>query len=632
VCPPDHFTDESNLVFDEGQVGSRSGFESSIAIQGNWNGTVLRVHKFERIGETLRYLILDDSGNIWDSANFTTAILTGLTGTDFACTSLFNRAYISPSNGLVGVTGETVYVYNGSGPARAAAGTGVIAGPGKAMVGVDQILGTKIEKGDHLFAIACETASGFITTMGLTDTTGLLQHTSPGGQGLDLTNIPVGPAGTVKRHLVATQVLSTDYNGNPAEQAWYFVPTSKFYLPGTTTAAPTRLDDNVTTDLHVDFFDADLLTSADYLQYQKTTIPAGSFLTHFEGRLVVLGGPTDDNVAWLSASGEPESISSLNGYIIVDPGDMGDGLKCAVEHRGLLYLTKTARTYVTSDNGGSPSTWNVQLIDANMGCEQLGVSELLDVRGATQDMVLIANRNGLFSFVGSFSEERNLAWKIKDLWETINPLYFHMVQVQVDPIARVIYVAAPMDANTAPSRILVCDYKQGTDPKSVRWSEWTPPSLPTSIWTETDYVTQLGRMLYGSSAGSIVLYTESSRADLAGANNISAYCRFGQITFNDEGAVNHYNAIRFRAKGYGLLDVNLYGLDDTITDEPASILLALAGGKEQSLYINLESEEMSIRVGTTSTYNDGGGSQPCWFTLTHMRIAGKPRWGSRPTT
>jgi hypothetical protein len=620
--------DEKNLVFDEGQCGSRSGFDPSIESGdiGVWNGTVLRVHKYERIGEALRYLILDDSGNIWDSTQAGAAILTGLTCTDFACTSLFNRAYISPSNGLVGATGETVYVYNGTGTARAAAGSGVTAGG--AMVGADQALGTKIEKGDHLFAIACETASGFITTMGLTATTGLLQHTSPGGQGLDLTNIPVGPAGTVKRHLVATQVLPTDYNSNPAEQAWYFVPTSKFYLPGTTTAAPTRLDDNVTTDVHVDFFDADLLVLADYLQYQKTSIPAGSMLTHFEGRLVVCGGPTDDNVVWLSASGEPESISSLNGYIIVDPGDMGDGVKNAMEHRGLLYLTKTARTYVTSDNGGSPSTWNVQLIDANLGCESLGTSELLDVRGATQDMFLVANRSGLYGFVGSYSEERNLAWKIKDLWETINPLYFHMVQVQVDPIERVIYVAAPMDANTAPSRILVCDYKQGTDPKVVRWSDWTPPALPTSIWTETDYITQLGQLKFGSSAGTIWQYVSSSRRDNNGATLIDAYARFGQVTFNNEGAVNHYNALRIRARGYGALDLTMYGLDDALTDTPASFTLAEAGGTELAAFINFESPELSIKVGTNSMY----AANPSWFTLTHIRIAGKPRWSSLPTS
>jgi hypothetical protein len=469
--------------------------------------------------------------------------------------------------------------------------------------------------------------------MGLTATTGLLDYTAPGGQGCDITLVPAGPAGTIKRHLVATQVLPTDYNGNPAEQAWYFVPTSKFYDPGTTDANPDILNNNNDDiGLHVDFYDADLLTSADYLQYQKTTIPSGAFLTSFEGRLVVCGEPTNPSVVLISASGEPESISDLNGYVIVDPGDRGGGVKNAVEHRGLLYFLKTARTYVTSDNGSSPATWNLHLIDANMGCEPLGVSELLDIKGATQDLFFIANRNGLYSFVGSFSEERNLAWKIKDLWETINPLYFHMVQVQVDPIARMIYVAAPMDANTAPSRILVCDYKQGIDPKAVRWSDWTPPSLPTSIWTETDYATQLGQFKYGCSAGSTWKYEDGVRSDDDGNANITAYCRFGQVTFNDEGAVNHYNAIRMRVWGYGLLSTYLYGLNDVPTENPASFVLSQTAGKEQSLYINIESEEMAVRVGTTSTYNDGGGSQPCWFKLTHLRIAGKPRWTSRPTT
>ena len=631
TCPPDHMTGESDLIFDEGECGSRSGFEQLLTATGSWNGTVLRVQKYKKIGEALRYLILDDAGNIWDStAGFGTAIITGLSGGDFSCTSLFNRAYISPSTGLVGETGETIYVYDGAGTARAAAGSGVAAGG--AIVGADQAVGTKIEKGDHLFAIACETDSGFITTMGLTATTGLLQHTSPGGEGLTLSNIPTGPAGTVKRHLVATMVLADDYNGNPAEQQWFFVPTSKFYNhlvdDGNNNANPTKLDDNVTTSMMVDFFDADLLTLADYLQYQKTSIPAGVLVTHFQGRLVVIGQPTNNNIVLVSASGEPESVSDLNGFIIVDPGDMGGGCKNAMENRGLLYIMKTARTYVTSDNGGSPATWAIELIDANLGCESLGTAELLDIRGVTQDLFFVANRNGLYAFVGSYSEERNIAWKIKDLWETINPKYFHMVQVQVDPIAKVIYIAAPMQANTEPSRILVCDYKQGIEPKVVRWSDWTPPSLPTSIWTETVYATELGRFLYGSSAGDVNVYTEASHRDLAGAHLINSFARFGQVTFNDEGAVNHYNAVRFRARGYGLLDLTLYGLEDVPTQTPASLTLATAAGKELALYINLTSEEMSVRVGTNSMY----AGNPSWFTLTHMRIAGKPRWGHRPTT
>jgi hypothetical protein len=201
-----------------------------------------------------------------------------------------------------------------------------------------------------------------------------------------------------------------------------------------------------------------------------------------------------------------------------------------------------------------------------------------------------------------------------------------MVQVQVDPIARVIYVAAPMDAHTAPSRILVCDYKQGTDPKAVRWSDWTPPALPTSIWTETDYVTQLGQFKFGSSAGTIWQYVSSSRRDNDGATLIDAYCRFGQVTFNDEGALNHYNAIRIRARGYGLLDIYLYGLDDVPTENPASLTLAAAGGKELAELINITSEELSVRVGTNGLVD----TSPSWFTLTYLRIAGKPRWGSRP--
>ena len=617
TCPPDHCTDEQNLVFDEGQCGSRSGFESSLAAQGSWDGSVVRTHKYERIGEVLRYLILDSSGNIWDSStDFSTAILTGVAEGDFACTSLFNRAYLCASTGLVGGTGDVVYVYDGTGTARAAAGTGVTAGT---MAAADNVGGSKVELGDHLFAVACETASGFITIMGLTGSL-YVKHTSPGGQSVDLTGIPLGPAGTVKRHLVATTTLSTDYNDNPAEQEWFFIPRSNI-------DDPTDMDDNVTQTATVDFYDADLLVQATYLQFQKATIPAGCHLNHFEGRLIVCGDASNDHIVLLSEPGKPESVSDLNGFVIVDPGDMGDGVKNAIEHRGLLYLTKTSRTYVTSDNGSAPATWQVNLVDANVGCEALGAGELLDVRGATKDVFLIAHLTGLFSFVGSYSEEQNLAWKVRDIWSTINPLYMRMTQVQVDPINQVIYIAAALDAATEPSHILICDYKQGLTPKTVRWSKWALHVKPTAIWTETKYTTKVGQLKFGSSEGDIFLYTAASRRDNAGATLIDAYARFGQVSFNNEGAVNHYNALRFRVRGYGLLEVTTYTLDDAVTSTPAGIILGTGPGKEVQEYINEESEELSVKIGTDSMFE----SNPSWFTLTHLRIAGKARWGSRPS-
>jgi hypothetical protein len=69
-----------------------------------------------------------------------------------------------------------------------------------------------------------------------------------------------------------------------------------------------------------------------------------------------------------------------------------------------------------------------------------------------------------------------------------------------------------------------------------------------------------------------------------------------------------------------------YGLDDVPETNFTSLILAAAGGKEKHLYINEESEELSIKVGTNSLV----ATLPSWFTLTHLRIAGNPRWGNRP--
>lgn len=607
-CPPDHFIDEQNLMFRHGEVGSRTGVNSYLAASGNWNGTVKRIHVFKRVGEALRYLILDNSNNIWDSTSLTTPILTLSGMTDFSCVVLFNRAYISPSDGYEGMSGESVYVYDGTGTAREAAGVGVTSGT---LAAADGATG-KVEKGDHLFAVVCETASGFISPPGLTGTL-YKKHTSAGNKQVNLSGIPLGPAGTVKRHIIATTLLSKAYNGNPSEQSWFFVPNG-------------NIDDNVTTTKTVNFYDADLLTSADYLQYQKSAIPAGGRLSTFNGRLVVCGQKANNNIVLVSESGQPESISDRNGYIIVDPGDMGGAVTNALENRGLLYLFKSGRTYVTNDNGSSPATWNLNIIDSALGTECLGASQVLDTRGASLDQLLIANRSGLWAFPGAYSEQGDLTYKIRDYWRTINPVKFHMVQIHIDPIEQRIYVAAPIGAATEPDVVLVGDYKQGMTPEGIRWSKWVFPIKPTSIWTETDYTTKLGEFKFGSSEGSIYKLHASDRRDLSGANLINAYCRFGQVTFNDEGAVNHYVALRLRVRGYGQLDLVARSLDGAVSNTLPSIVLAAAGGVEPAVHINQESEELSIQVGTNSMY----ASNPSWFTLTHLRVAGQPRWSTRP--
>jgi hypothetical protein len=307
---------------------------------------------------------------------------------------------------------------------------------------------------------------------------------------------------------------------------------------------------------------------------------------------------------------------------------MDDGVKNAVEHRGLLYLLKGNRTYVTSDNGSAPVTWQTNLVDAGIGTEALGIGYLLDQVGATKDAFLVAHRSGLYNFIGSYSEDRNLAWKIQDLWDSINPLYLHLTQVQIDPIKKLIYVAVTLDSkSSSPSHILVGNYQQGLDPKSIRWSKWTTQRAPTSIWTETKFTDGTSRFLFGSSAGDIWKYVASSRRDTDGADLIPAYLRFGYVSFQDEGAVDHFNALRFRVRGYGQLDITTYTLDDNVTDASQTIILAATPGKEINKHIIQESEGLSVKIGTNSMH----AANPSWFTMTHLRIAGKPRWGQRPT-
>ena len=253
------------------------------------------------------------------------------------------------------------------------------------------------------------------------------------------------------------------------------------------------------------------------------------------------------------------------------------------------------------------------------------ISEFLDIRGATKNSILIAHRTGLYNFNGSYSEENNLAWKIQDTWDDITALQFHKVQVLVDTTRRVIFVVIPKGVGaTVTTNILTCDYKQGLTPKAVRWSLWTTHVEPTTVYVRLA-TSEVVLIAMGTNDGNDGLYQLSytARGDTQPNTNIDAYARFGQVTFNQEGAVNHYIALRVRARGAGTLELNTWDLDDANTTNPTGLTLATAGGVEQERRINLESTELSVRVRTQ-------GSATSWFKLFYLRIAGKARWSNRP--
>lgn len=585
-CPPDHFQDCLNMQFTDNGVKTRDGLEQTLA-----SGNVLRTHSYKRIGEASRDLILKAGGNLYDSTNLGVPILTIAAMTDFSAINVYNRIYISPHNGIKGLPGEKVYVWDGT-TIRAAAGiapTGAFTAVNSATTGI-------VEAGTHLFAVVYETASGFLTKPGPVTFPFVV---ADGTKKVDL-SIPNGPAGTVRKHVIATRAIA-DYNGNQFGQEWFFVPNGTIH-------------NNSDLPLTVNFYDSELSADALYLFYILTELPSCLVLFTYKGRLGMANFDENQFLVRLSTKNEPEVFDEADSAMIIGPED-GLGITNAVEHRDLLGFTKSLMSYVTSDNGDSPNTWDPISLDPGIGTEVHGISSILDKSGTSTDVFFIASRGGLILFNGSF-QVPELSWKIEALWKRINQANFHKVQVAYDSINKYIYVLVPLDAATDPSHILFADCSDGLDYKKIQWSPWAFPFAPTSILIDTVSKSPIlkiaGDNIYKQTVG---LINDNGTV-------ITNYVKMGLAPDKSNGVINHFNAFIVRMIGSGSVEVELTGLDNSVITHPPNFNVTATPGKEILRKVNYVAEKMAIKFSMTSINET--------FELSSLIIYFKALWSQRP--
>ena len=418
TCPQGFFKSSQNIRFISGGCATRYGLTKLIAING-----VARVEIYKRIGEAQRLIILDLTGKLFDSTDLTTPILNIPAMIDFGMCTMFNRAYITPHNGVVGLPGEFVYVYEGSGVAVPAGGSG----PSSVLVATESSLPGKMETGFHALACAFELSTGFITKPG-----GFALSVSSGDLSLDVSNIEIGGGKVVARHILATKVI-VNFDGNFQDQTYYFA---------------LRIPDNISTRATLSFYDADLQFDATYLLEQLTTIPAGVGVNSFAGKLVTWGENLYPAIARVSTTGSPESFSDVEGFLTVNPG-IGGGLKNCWEYRGALILQKSQETYVTTDNGQPAAYWQVNNIDMSVGAECHSVAKSLDFGENVGDRVFTADKSGIRPFSGTFSAEQSdvITYNVDDIWSRITPGAFKTVELVIDPLNYLLYAAIPIDGS-----------------------------------------------------------------------------------------------------------------------------------------------------------------------------------------
>ena len=601
VCPPDHFLDSLNVIFTERGVETRKGTISHFVI-----ADVRRIATYKRIGEADRLLILDGSFKIWDSTSFAAPILTVSGMTDFGMVSLYNRAYITPHNSNKGLPGQKVYVYEGSGTARPAAG---IAPVGPPIVAATSTTAGSVEIGKHLFAVSYETVSGYLTAPGPATFT---LYDAPGAKKVNLSSIPIGPAGTVARVLLATKKLATNYAGDAVNQEFFTIPNG-------------RIGDNVTTVLTVDFFDADLQGSADFLLDQMSELPAGVGIGVYKSRLAIWGTDTNESAVYFSMPGQPESISATEGFVLAFPGDAGGGVKNCVEFRSQYYLLKGGgKTYVTNEVNDSPVFWEVTNVDLSIGAECHTIAKVMDQNGSALDNFFSADRSGLYLFNGTFSENE-LSRKIADIWRRINRLALNQIEIVYDPIKALIYCAVPLDSALTPTHLLVGDVDDGIDPKNIRWSTWTFPKRATSIVVDLNTASKRTQFRFGSRDNDIYGYDEGVIDDFG--NAIESFIESAPLpgdAAETDPVIYQFGHLQLRVKGQGALNITISGVDKARSIQPAGIGLTAQPGRTLERMFNFQDEFATVKLQTNGATD--------FFQLVRMKLYATVLWSGRVNT
>jgi len=443
-----------------GHLVSRPGIVNSLQIDTGATARGLK-RMFNYPREQGRFIVITYSGRVFDTGwNPAVPILIAAAGSDLYVQSIGKRIFLSvtPVSGTAGI-----YIWDPDtmSQARAAAG---LKPTGTFTVAVSGTNGNT-EPGQHVYAIAFETDTGFITKPNL-----YVSLTSPLAtkKAVDLNPIPIGPAGTVARWILASKVLR-NWDGNLQSPELFFA---------------LRIGDNTTTSMTgasgLSKYDTEYLVSADYLKDIRETLPRANALCLYGGRLVLVGGDNSDDPVRLSQPGDYETFLNTEGYLKALPLDGGTA-RVGVELYGALYLYKDSRTFATQDSGASPARWPVANIDTGRGCSTLGIAR---TPGGSTDMeggTCVLTREGLHFFNGRYSA-LPLTHKIGGLFldliaSTVNDTTFRNWNSVIDTHRKIIYIYVGLasegpaePSNYARIQVLVGDYSRGLDWSKIRWS------------------------------------------------------------------------------------------------------------------------------------------------------------------
>lgn len=478
-----------------------------------------------------------------------------------------------------------------------------------------------VEIGLHLIAVAYETSTGFITKPNVNPT----QYTAPGNLQINLSSIPIGPAGTVARHILVTKAIA-NYSGNINDYEFFKIA---------------KINDNVTTVFTINFFDSDLSDSADSLFDLLETLPVCRKLLRYGNRLVIVvpwQTTIDENIIRISNPGEYEAFEAIASIITLNPS-VPRGFQDALELNDLLYIMTAQGVISTRDNGDLPNTWEINLVDSayrypfkqGIGRKKIAAT-IYNHSTALENAGILVSESGLFIFRGGLQDE--LSWKIADIW----PFIVNGIEnIIIDTTARQIYILVndPFFGRTV---IRVCDFKNGLSKENARWTTWDflPFTLPSSAITDILInrnnavdIPKLGFIDYNNNLFSMSSNNTFTSDKNNGDNPVrtQSYIEFHPLVPEDNKIYN-FNYLSARISGFDNIIFSGTAEDNSLpgTNTGNKILtLSNNPGKELTTAFNFLGEKAYIRMEMQMNGNNPNG----YFRLKALHLYAKKAFSMR---
>lgn len=545
-------------------------------------------------------IICDGAGKYYTLSN-QSAILTVANGIALIGVNLFGRTYFCPIiSGYGGSNG--LYLYDGN-QTRLAAGFGPSASP--AMIAVGSA--GNIPPGQRTIYCSFLTDTGFLTPPGAS----VVVNPSSASQ-FALSQIPIGDSHTVKRYLLSTQA------GGAIP---YFIPQSEGGIIG----------DNTTTTGTINFFDTDLINSADYLLNLLSTVQINNFAMgciFFANRLVVWPGPVaggGGSTIAVSRIGDFESFDQTSCFINVNRDD-GHSVLSAFVLNNVLYFCKDLGVYSTYDNGNDPNTWSVDIVDGSIAVPPKGIAYISSNQSPVAGAVIIADKSGITSFNGSF-QRPELTWKVESIWRRINQAAWNTVNLTIDNRTHSIYAAIPLDSATKPSHILYGDFSMAleenllyVDPLKIKWDLWQLPNNSTVVGMidltgESYPILRVGSI---DNIGNVIKFDANATDDYGVPINSFMQTAYGFLAKSKQKAMSDFNCffagMKWNAFGSALITATGYGYNGKIQRQLFTRQLNSVNAIDLLNPINFTSQKLSIKLAATSKQ----------FTVNGIDLYGKP--------